>query len=139
MQWQHDLDPRDVNQASQLGKSEKAPSKASLRSLVPHSQTLRLTTQLRQAARIWGLLTPRSITASSVTGLRLSIPFERDVFIFAVPCQFYCSAGLPFSCPGLRFVQALGATCGPPGRSTLPNRLTQTATKYGVANPCRKD
>jgi len=51
MQWQHDLDPRDVNQASQLGKSEKAPSKASLRSLVPHSQTLRLTTQLRQAAR----------------------------------------------------------------------------------------
>jgi len=42
MQWQHDLDPRDVNQASQLGKSEKAPSKASLRSLVPHSQTLRL-------------------------------------------------------------------------------------------------
>jgi len=50
MQWQHDLDPRDVNQASQLGKSEKAPSKASLRSLVPHSQTLRLTTQLRQAA-----------------------------------------------------------------------------------------
>src|SRR6476619_4073573 len=51
MQWQHDLDPRDVNQASQLGKSEKAPSKASLRSLVPHSQTLRLTTQLRQASR----------------------------------------------------------------------------------------
>jgi hypothetical protein len=82
---------------------------------------------------------PGSPNPASVTGLRLSIPFERDVFIFAVPCQFYCSAGLPFSCPGLRFVQALCATCGPPGRSTLPNRLTQTATKYGVANPCRKD
>jgi hypothetical protein len=81
----------------------------------------------------------------SVTGLGLSIPFERDVFTFFVPCQFSCSAGLPFSCPGLRFVQALcgtavedgrkppaqpapsvlegGATttppCGPAGRSTL--------------------
>jgi transposase len=61
MQWQHDPDPRDVNQASQLGKSAKAPSKASLRSLVPHSQTLRLTTQLRQAAshRICFHFTPK--------------------------------------------------------------------------------
>jgi len=70
MQWQHDLDPRDVNQASQLGKSEKAPSKASLRSLVPHSQTLRLTTQLRQAAsnRLSGMSHNLSRRADCILG-----------------------------------------------------------------------
>jgi hypothetical protein len=73
MLWQHDLNPRDVNQASQLGKSAKAPSKASLRSLFPHCQTLRLTLNsdrlLERFHADWNL-------RSDVTALELLEKFE---------------------------------------------------------------
>src|SRR3954468_12803366 len=51
MLWRHNSAPWDAKQAPQVGESAKAPSKASLRPPYRHFQTLRLTTQLQQAAR----------------------------------------------------------------------------------------
>src|SRR6478735_11545732 len=56
----------------------------------------------------------RFITGSSVTGLRLSIPFERDVFIFAFLASFLVR-------PGCRF---LGPACGSCGRCVTPRSGT---------------
>src|SRR4051812_47503834 len=68
MLWRHNPAPWDVKQAPQVGESAKAPSKASLRPPYRHFQTLRLTTQLRQAAsmpHICGILEGVKLAATS--------------------------------------------------------------------------